>query len=249
MAVNYRRDYLEANNYASSAHWLQIEGIELHYLLTGDEASRVAVGKVADVFNVGYYMNHLSDLSAQMDNRMQARTLMALLTAWKLHAESQYGADWATLLPKALTGILASQDAAGAYRFMQIQCGNNKPFMVGLLNDALIKYHTYFSADARIQAAIQKSDDYMWANDWNSGEQAFVYLDGHCPGDEGGPAPDLNNLVATSYGWIYRQTGNTLYRDRGDQIFGGAVAKAWINGSKQFNQQYTSSFRYLAYRQ
>jgi hypothetical protein len=184
-----------------------------------------------------------------MDNRMQARTLMALLTAWKLNAESEYAANWATLLPKALAGVLASQDTSGAYRFVQVQCGFNKPFMVGLLNDALIKYYTYFNADARILPAIRKSDDYMWAKDWNSAQTAFVYLDGTCPGDDGGPAPDLNNLVANSYGWVFKQTGNAAYRDRGDQIFAGGVAKAWLNGSKQFNQQYTSSFRYLTYRQ
>jgi hypothetical protein len=249
MAVNYRRDYLEKNNYGTSAHWSQIEGIELHYLLTGDEASRLAVGRVADVFDVEYYMDHLSNLAAPMDNRMQARLLMAFLTAWRLNAESQHAANWGTLLPKALTAILASQDTSGAYRFVQIQCGHNKPFMVGLLNDAMIKYHAQFNADARILPAIRKSDDYMWSKDWNSVERAFVYLGGSCPGDEGGPSPDLNNLVVNGYAWVYRQTGNAAYRDRADQIFAGAVDKAWLSGSKQFNQEYTSSFRYLAYRQ
>lgn len=249
IALNYRNEYLEASNYHASAHWQQIEGIELHYLLTGDEASRSAVGRVADVFNTPYYMGNLSDLTAEMDNRIQARTLMALLTAWKLKAESQAGANWATLLPKALTDILASQDASGAYRFVHIQCGHNLPFMVGLLNDALIKYHTYFNADARIVVSIQKSVDYMWAKDWISAEQAFVYLDGPCDGMGNGPAPDLNNLLVSGYGWVYRQTGNAAYRDRADQIFAGAVAKAWLDGSKQFNQNYTSSYRYPAYRQ
>jgi len=249
IALNYRKEYLEANNYNASAHWQQIEGVELHYLLTGDEASRKAVGRVADVFNVPFYMDHLSDLKAQMDNRIQARTLMALLTAWKLKAESQTGANWATLLPKAVTDILASQDTSGAYRFVQVQCGHNLPFMVGLLNDALIKYHTFFNADTRILPAIRKSDDYMWTKDWIPAEHAFVYLDGPC--DEAGtdPAPDLNNLIVNGFAWVYKQTGNTVYRDRADEIFAGAVAKGWLNGSKQFNQQYTSSYRYPAYRQ
>ena len=249
IALNYRKDYLEANNYNASAHWSQMEGIELHYVLTGDEASRLAVGRVADKFNLEYYMDHLSDLEAPMDNRMQARTLMALLIAWRVHAESEFNANWATLLPKALTDILASQDSSGAYRFVKIQCRYNKPFMVGLLNDALIKYHSSFNADPRILVAIRKSADYMWAKDWNSTEQAFVYLDGPCPGDDGGPKPDLNNLVVAGYGWVYRQTGNAVYRDHADKIFAGGVAKAWINGSKQFNQEYTTSYRYPAYRQ
>jgi hypothetical protein len=42
-AVDYRAGYLEAEaGYASSPHWAQLEGLEKHYLLTGDEASRVA---------------------------------------------------------------------------------------------------------------------------------------------------------------------------------------------------------------
>ena len=58
--------------------------------------------------------------------------------------------------------------------------------MVGLLNDAFIKYYTHFTADTRIPGAIQRSIDYMWANDWRPAGQAFVYLGGPCPGhDEG----------------------------------------------------------------
>jgi hypothetical protein len=120
--------------------------------------------------------------------------------------------------------------------------------MVGLLNDALISYYTYFNPDPRILPAVQKSADYMWAHDWDSAAQAFVYLGGPCTGGGREPAPDLNNLVVNGFGWIYQRTRDPAYRDRGDQIFAGAVAKAWLDGSKQFNQQYTSSFRYLAYR-
>lgn len=251
LAVNYRRDYLEANDYATSAHWSQIEGLELHYLLTGDEASRIAIGRMGDVFNVPYYMDNLDNLAAVMDNRIQARVLMAFLTSWRINAASQKGSKWATLLPQALTDILVTQDAEGAYRFTRTdnQCGHNKPWMVGLLNDALIKYHAHFNADARIPTAIQKSADYMWAHDWDSAAQAFVYLDGPCPADDGGPAPDLNNLTVNGFAWTYQRTGNQAYRSRADQIFAGGVANAWLEGSKQFNQNYTSSYRYLSYRQ
>jgi hypothetical protein len=252
MAVAYRRDYLEANAYGTSAHWSQLEGLEVHYLVTGDEASRLAVGRVADVFNMAYYMNNLGDPTAEMENRMQARTLMALLTAWRLNAPSQTGAVWGTLLPTALTRILASQDSSGAYRFTRTtnQCGYNKPFMVGLLNDAFIKYHTSFAADARILPAVQKAADYMWANDWNATARAFVYLDGPCPGyDESQvPAPDLNNLIVTGYGWLAQQTGTASYRDRAEQIFSGGIDQSYLSGSKQFNEEYSASFRYLANR-
>ena len=253
MALAYRRDYLEANRYNSSAHWSQIEGVELHYLLTGDEASRTAVGRVGDVFNVAYYMDNLGDVTAEMENRMQARTLLALLTAWKLNAPSQRGAVWKSLLPVALTKILSSQSADGAYRFTRTnnQCGYNKPFMVGLLNDALIKYFATFNADARIPGAVQRAVDFMWAKDWNPSARAFIYLDGPCPDhdEKQAPAPDLNNLVVTGFGWVYQQTKQTVYRDRAEAIFAGGVTQAWLGGSKQFNENYTTSFHYLRYRQ
>jgi hypothetical protein len=251
LALSYRAGYLEANDFRIAAHWAQFEGLELHYLLTGDEASRYALGRIGDEFNASYYINNLGKRDGFMENRIQARTLSAFLVAWKLSAPTRKGSVWAALLPQALTSILSSQDESGAYRFTRSdnQCGHNKPFMVGLLNDALISYYSDFRADPRIPPAIQKSNDYMWANDWESAAQAFVYLDGPCAGTDVAPAPDLNNLTVNGYGWIYRLTGNQAYRDRAEQIFAGAIAKAWLEGSKQFNQQYTSSFRYLAYRE
>ena len=253
LALSYRRDYIESSNYNPAAHESHMEGLELHYLVTGDEASRTAVGYVADVFNVPYYMNDLGNPGGALENRIQARTLMAFLTAWKLNAPTRTGSNWATLLPTALGRILTSQAPSGAYLFtrMDNQCGYNKPFMVGLLNDAFIKYYTYFNADTRIPGSIQRAVDYMWANDWRAVPRAFVYLGGPCPGHDDGqaPAPDLNNLVVNGFGWTYQQTGNTVYRDRAEQIFAGGVAGAWLNGTKQFNENYTTSFRYLAYRQ
>ena len=43
VAINYRRNYLEAGNYGSSPRWAQLEGLAVHYWLTGDERSKTAV--------------------------------------------------------------------------------------------------------------------------------------------------------------------------------------------------------------
>lgn len=252
MALSYRRDYLEASHYGPSAHWLEIEGVVDHYLLTGDESSRVAVGRSAAVFTVPYYMNNLADLSAEMDNRMQARTLEAFLAAWRINAPGPNGEVWSTLLPRALTAILASQEPSGSYGFKRVgnQCGHNKPFMVGILNDVLIDYYTLFRADPRVPVAIRKSVDYMWTRDWVPAKESFMYLDGPCGGrvEEQNPAPDLNNMIVNGFAWVYQQTRDTTYRSRADRVFAGGVKQAWVAGSKQFNQEYSSSFHYLAYR-
>jgi hypothetical protein len=122
--------------------------------------------------------------------------------------------------------------------------------MAGLLNDVLIRYYVYYKPDSRIPDAIRRSADFMWNSQWLPSAQAFKYLSGQCPGagDES-PAADLNNLIVTGFAWTYRQAHDEAYRNRADQIFAGAVNGAWLAGSKQFNQQYTSSYRYLAYRQ
>jgi Ca2+-binding RTX toxin-like protein len=252
LAVNYRVNYLEASNYGTSAHWSQIGGVALHYLVTGDQASLKAVGSVADSFTLPYYMANLgrTDVSAEMDNRVQARVLESLLYAWKLGAPSDVpGRDWGALLHTALDAILSSQSADGAYHFLQPrQLGYNKPFMVGLLNDALIKYYETFDQDPRIIQAVKKSLDFMWANNWVSSAKAFEYIDGVVPGEgDTTPAPDLNNLIVNGFGFIYKVTGDATYKTRGDLVFEGAVESAWLDGSKQFNQQYASSYKYIAY--
>jgi RTX calcium-binding nonapeptide repeat (4 copies) len=256
LAHDYRTDYLEANNYGTSAHWSQIAGVALHYLATGDEASRTAVGKVADSFAAPYYLDNLGDVSAEMDCRMQARTLEAFLYAHLIDAPSTGvpniqpdgedwglpgGNDWGVLLHSSLDKILSSQRADGAYPFYAAGDGQ-QPFMVGLLNDALIEYYTKFEADPRILGAVKKSLDYVWAHQWDATAQAFVYSEA-----DPTPAPDLNNLVSSGFGWVYAMTGDATYKEHGNQVFAGGVNGAWLDGSKQFNQQYTSSLKYLAY--
>ncbi len=253
LALDYRTNYLEANQYGTSAHWSQIGGVALHAAITGDAASLRAVGAVADTFTAPYYLDNLgrTDAAAAMDNRVQARVLESFLYAQELAAPSQAqpGRDWGALLHKSLDAILATQSADGAYRFMQpLQQGYNKPFMVGLLNDALIRYYETFDADPRIPDAIRKSIDYMWSNDWVSSARAFKYIEGTVAGEgDATPAPDLNNLIVNGFGFIYKLTGDTTYRDRGDAVFSGGVDNAWLAGSKQFNEEYTSSYKYLAY--
>src|SRR5688500_4559592 len=225
-----------------------MEGIEQHYQLTGDEQSRVAVGRVADKLWEGFHSG-LDTPIEWWDNRNQARVLQAYLLAWRLGAPSPYGLNWSTLLDEGLTKILSTQSADGAYRFPN-HCNVSLNYMSGILNDVFIKYYTYYRADSRIPGSIKRSIDYMWANEWVPSARAFKYITAYCDGTGAAdPAPDLNNLILTGYGWYAQQTRNTIYRDRAEQIFQGAVEGAAIEYTKQFNQQYTASFRYPAYRQ
>ncbi|MBA3708821.1 MAG: hypothetical protein H0W83_08400 [Planctomycetes bacterium] len=123
-----------------------------------------------------------------------------------------------------------------------------RPFMAGLTAEALIDYHAV-SHDPRILPTIKLGMDWLWANMWVPSAGAFRYT--NVVTKEGGiePTADLNLLVAPAFAWLYLQTGDPVYRDRGDQIFAGGVAGAYLTAHKQFNQNYRWSFDYVAWRQ
>ncbi|HUQ84639.1 MAG TPA: Ig-like domain-containing protein [Gemmatimonadaceae bacterium] len=259
IALDYRKNYLEAANYVVQAHWSMLDGVAMHYLTTNDEASRLAIGKVADMFTGLTYRDQIGTRTGT-DNRVQARYIVALLLANQLQSPSvgiasggiPGGHDWAAELRRALPMILSTQDADGAWRLSDCGDGGPRtvhPFTTGLLMDALSRYYDLFEADPRIPGAIKRAADYLWANDWVPTERAFKYIERVCP-TEGGPTPtaDLNNLIVNGFAWTYKMTGDVTYRQRADDIFAGAVAGAWISPSKQFNQVYSSSYRYLAWR-
>jgi hypothetical protein len=120
------------------------------------------------------------------------------------------------------------------------------PYMTGMLNDALVRYHTSFEQDGRIPGAVKRSVDQMWSSSWVSPGQYFLYIEGGPCREDG--APELNALSATGFAFVARQTGDASYFAKGDQVFAGGAYFAWIGGPKHFNQQYTSAFRYLALR-
>ena len=259
VALDYRKNYLEAAQYLISPHWAMLDGVAMHYLTTGDEASRTAVGRIGDLFT-GLTFRESIGSRTQTDNRIQSRYIETLLLAHQLQAPSEGvaaggisgGHDWAAELRHALPLILSTQDADGAFRLSDCGDGGPRavhPFTTGLLMDALTRYYDMFEADARILPAVKRAADYLWANDWIPSAAAFRYIERQCP-SEGGPgaAPDLNNLIVNGYAWVYRQTGDVTYKERADAIFAGAVNGAWLSPTKQFNQVYASSLRYLAYR-
>ncbi len=252
IAMNYRTKYLEANQYATSPHWSQIEGLEQHYLLTGDESSRFAVARVAEQL-AGY---PLADTlrTTWMESRIQARALQALFTAWRLDARGPKELDLQKRLDNSLVRVLRTQRPDGSIGW-PATCGASLNYMNGLLNDVLIRIHTHYRADTAIFGFVRRNADFLWGSQWVPQAQAFKYLSARCQKNSQGeaiggpsPAPDLNMLFVTTFGWLYQQTGDVRYRQAGDQIFAGGVKGAYLQGSKQFNEHYTSSLRYVAMR-
>jgi hypothetical protein len=57
--------------------------------------------------------------------------------------------------------------------------------------------------------------------------------------------------MIASFGWLYQRTGDPKWKTRGDAIMAGLVSARWASnftGSKQFNQGYAESYRYLGWR-
>ena len=148
-----------------------------------------------------------------------------------------------------VTQILNTQGADGSYRFQASWEGAQSNYMTGLVHDALIKYYTYVTPDPRIPPAIKKTLDWMWATQWVSSAQAFKYLSDLTSSGGTDPSPDLNLLIVTGYGWYYWYSRDATYKTRGDAVFSGGVIGAYLDGYKQFNQNYYASYRYLFYRQ
>lgn len=243
VAVMYR-DVLP--NFDQPMNWSFPQGLALHHLKANDPKTLTAIARLATNARAPYYLDALDGIPVagedNTDNRTQARVLEHFIVAHFVNApaiDNDYGdtRPWAEMAKWSLDRILLSQNSAGdfAHRLRQ-----KSPFMVGILHEALILYGRLIGSDPRILAAIRNSAEFIWQNHWRAGAEAFVYDPGQFDGtaDDLKPAPDLNMLIAPSFAWLHYKTGEQKWLERCHMILSGGVAGAWLDGAKQFNQQY-----------
>jgi len=130
--------------------------------------------------------------------------------------------------------------------------------MGGLTASALIAHYERSvevgDPDARVLPALKRLGNFLWDTMWvtnvnGSGYGAFEYVQPATSGVGGNaPAPDLNMLIAPMYGWLFYQTGDERWLNRGDDIFAGGVELANLQSGKRFNQNYRASFQYVDWR-
>ena len=245
LLLNYRKDYLEANNYGTSPHWSQVDGLGLHYLTTGDDSSRYAISRITQTlwyFRVRVGLG--TKTSTDLENRIRARVLMAHLWHWRL---SDAPATVGTELEEAYGAVLGAQEADGSYKFTAY-CNQSLNYMDGMLNEAFIQIYTHYKPDPRLLTSVQQSTNWLWSQ-WIPASQGFKYVPTDCPGTgDTIPVPELNNLILNGYAWVFAQTGDQSAASRSDAIFKGGIEKSFLYGSKQFNQQYTTGWRFFGYR-
>jgi hypothetical protein len=239
----YRDDYLFRHNGKLPGFWIFPHGLSMDYQRTNDSRSKEALlllAQNAAYANVGGYPDDWVT-SAEKSREVAYNLSLKVLAN---EAGASYAKEMTHFADLAL-GHIDQWFISGKAKFLQ-------PFMVGLVAEALIGYHAK-TGDPRVLPAIRTAMDGLWDRHWVSRAGAFMYID-RAVDSEGGqdavkPAPDLNLLIAPAFAWLYVQTGDAKYQQRGDQIFSEGVSQAGVDfGAKQFNQSYRWSFDYLRWR-
>lgn len=258
LAVDYRDKYLIKNDGGASAHWSQLEGVAVHALTTGDAASRRIVGRTAEVLGAtAYYTKRVfgDTTHVDMENRIAQRAILAVVLAHELQSpgKSFPASRWPGVLDTLITLTLRAQraDGAWAYRCKGGGCGLEFPYMDALLMDALIRAETLVHHDARTLPLIRTTIDHHLVAAVRPDSSWHYNLRPLPGGTIGGrsASPDLNGLHPAAYAWLAQQTGDPTYVARVQPFFLKGVRAGQYNYSKQFNQAFYSSYRYVAMRQ
>jgi hypothetical protein len=215
------------------------KGLLMDYERTGDATSRdtvMLISQNASFASDGTPLEWTADTSS---SREVAYAIMAYL-----NAESA-GAPRRARLTDMVNQALGHIDQW----FVSKTAPYVRPFMVGITMQALIQAYDA-TQDSRIPNAVKTALDGLWPGMWLPNSQCFQYTNVNTSTGGMDPAPDLNLLIAPAYGWMYYMTGETKYRDWGDQIFAGGVTNAqnWLYLGKQFDQNYWWSPAYVTWR-
>ncbi len=232
----YVENYVITSGAKVPGYWIFTHGLTNDYLATGDVQAKEWAIKLSQLASYAPDGTPLEWTAPADKSREVAYNIMAYINAERLGEAHRARLD--ALMEQALGHCTQwfTQGYEGAEGM--------KPFMFGLTAEALIYYYTYVNQDPRIITQLQLGAEWIWNNSWVSGDESFYYSSFN----PSSGSPDLNMLIAPLYSWLYLQTGDTMYRDQGDQVFAGGVRHAYLGGSKQFNQNYHWSFDYIKYR-
>lgn len=246
----YVKGYLEPNNYVAAGYMRFPHGTYMQWLLDESDSTLASLIKLRDKPTFSRPTASHSTWYYHKYSREIAYALHANVLAEKAGEPRQ--TDYVEgLLDRALTHV--NIWTTGNYLDPDPNWHFVQAFMGGLTANALIAVQEH-TPDGRIPPAVETLADWLWDNMWvadvdNSGYGAFKYVNRSVSGVGGpSPAPDLNMLIAPMYGWLYKETGETRFRDRGDKIFAGGAQLASLHNGKAFNQNYRASFDYLRWR-
>jgi hypothetical protein len=240
----YRDQYVIPNNGGVPGYWNFSTGLRLDFAETGDETSRDTVVLLSE--NAAYTPDAtpLAWTATADRSREVAYAIVSYIDAEAVGEAARERR--ASLVDQAyghLEQWFVDFSWPGPWQLNPLTTDRLAPFMVGITAHALIRDFE-LTGDERLVPALRLAADWMWENAWVPGDEAMWYESLN----RSSGAPDLNLLVAPIYGFLYRETGDATYRDAGDALFASGVQNAWLDGGKQFDQNYWWSFDYVQWR-
>jgi hypothetical protein len=250
------RDYVMRNDGSVPGYWNFTSGFRMDWERNADALSKQAAILLSQRAAFCTDQTPIASTASPNVSREVAYCIMSYINAEELGAPRR--ARLATLADQALGHIdqwFVSKTMRAPSPFTMIPQAAGQyyiqPFMVGLTMQALIRYWDA-TQDPRVQPAVKIALDWLWERAWVAADKSFWYENWAPDGNQAFPekkgTADLNLLIAPAYAWMYHRTGDATYRDRGDQVFAGGVTGAWLDGMKQFNQNYMWSFDYVKWR-
>ncbi len=241
----YRDDYVLPNDGHATPKWVFTEGLAIHYLLTGDEASKTAIDLMARWMVQAGWLDNMMTTQYQ-DGRIQGRTVMAQLVALEVTGNALFRER----LDTGVDNLLEWYNQAGGDGSwdMKSYCDGQANFQVAhAILDVLQRYYDLVNPDPRIPPVVKNSLDRMWLF-WNPGA-GFNYIgdpaEDPCPGvGSTAASKDLNLLIVPAFAWYYEYSGDATYLNRADEIWDTGLVTTFWSGSKQFNQSFMRSWRY-----
>jgi len=227
----YRDRYVFRHEGAVAGYWNFTEGLTRDFLRERDERSREAVlllSRRAMYAADDTPLDWTADVSR---SREVAYAIMSYVNAQRVGAPRR----------ERLRALVRQAQGHVENEFTREVPA---PFMFALSAESLILYDEHVEADPALVDRLARAADATWQQAWLPRSEAFYYSR-----EEGRkPAPDLNLLIAPVYAWLYLRTGQTRFRDRGDYLFAGGVRRAYLDGEKQFLQNYRWSFDFVRWR-
>lgn len=220
----YRDVYVLPNNGGVPGYWNFTDGLTQHALRTGDKESKRAVVLLATNGMYAQDWQTPEATAGTIRSREVAYAMLAMMNAERLGE------------PRRPRLKLLFEQAIGHYDQWFVSQTDKAliPFMAGLTATALIRYYDQVDKDKRILPALKTGADWLWANAWRDKEKGFYNEQ-----PTGGGAPDLNMLILPLFAWVWKMGGKPKYRlAQAQAIFDGGVSGAWLEGAKQFNQNY-----------
>ena len=235
------RDYVIRSNGAVPGYYNFTHGLRLDWERTGDVVSKdtvVLLSKKAayagDSTNRTYvvHFNRSREVAYAITSYINAEALG--------EAKRTIRADWVT---QSYAYIPQWMDPA--------QWGSEQvaPFMMAITAQALIEDWTE-TQDTRCLPALKELADWMWPLAWHDATSGLLYQFNPANGSGVSTtgAVDLNMLIAPWFSWLWVQTGEDQYREKFDQLLYGHK-DAYLDRSKQFNQNYWVAFNGMAWRE